>query len=67
LLLLIPPVRALAGRGVGSVAAKRLNPSVVGDLFGPRRVKAKTGEPTATDDVPVVDTTPIEGEIIDPR
>jgi UPF0716 protein FxsA len=72
LLLLIPPVRSLAGRGVGAVAAKRLNPRVVGDLFGPRRVKAKTGDPKTTDgpgadDVPLVDTTPIEGEIIDPR
>jgi UPF0716 protein FxsA len=65
LLLLIPPVRSLAGRRAAAIAEKRLSPRVVGDLFGPRRVKVRTGRPEP--DGAAVDTTPIEGEIVDPR
>jgi UPF0716 protein FxsA len=57
--LFVPPVRTLAGRSATGFAAKRVSPSVAGDLFGPRRVKVKVGRPAAADD-----STPIEGEIV---
>lgn len=40
-LLLVPPVRPLAGRGVRRVAEGRLPSTVAGDVFGPRRVRAR--------------------------
>jgi UPF0716 protein FxsA len=63
LALFLPPVRALASRSATGFAAKRVSPSMAGDLFGPRRVKVKVGRttpdrPTAGDDAP------IEGEIV---
>jgi UPF0716 protein FxsA len=75
--LLIPPVRKLLGRRAESLAARRLSPAAVGDLFGPRRVRVRRGE---TIREPVVDPRPqppgpqtppppsgpaIEGEIVD--
>jgi UPF0716 protein FxsA len=64
LLLLTPPVRALARMGVERVAARRVPPAVAGDLFGPRRVRVRRGDPVA-DDVPVPTPGPaIEGEIV---
>jgi UPF0716 protein FxsA len=61
LALLIPPVRTLAAGGVAGIASRRLSSAVVGDLFGPRRVRVRAGRPHA--DV----TDPLEGEIVDPR
>jgi UPF0716 protein FxsA len=50
LALLIPPVRALAGKGAIGFATKRMSSAVAGDLFGPRRVSVKVGKtvPTAS-------------------
>lgn len=83
LLLFLPPVRALAGIGAVKFATARLPSSAAGDLFGPRRVRVKTGKPVRTPGgtgpvtaetsgtrVHDAGTDPgeaIEGEIIDPR
>jgi UPF0716 protein FxsA len=72
LLLFLPPVRAVAAAGVTAIAGRRLASAAMGDLFGPRQVKVRTGRPSrirATAGAPDVtsDTEPIEGEIIDPR
>jgi UPF0716 protein FxsA len=61
LLLLVPPVRVLAGRGAMALTTRRLSSSVAGDLFGPRMVKVRVGKPTR--DVPGAQS-PIEGEIV---
>jgi UPF0716 protein FxsA len=61
LVLLVPPVRALAGRGAMGLATSRLSSATAGDLFGPRMVKVRVGTPTR--DVPGAQT-PIEGEIV---
>ncbi|HET8660624.1 MAG TPA: FxsA family protein [Micromonosporaceae bacterium] len=45
LFLLLPPVRALARRGVQRLAERRLSSAAAGDLFGPRRVKVRRGAP----------------------
>jgi|SRR5215467_10375519 len=63
LALFIPPVRTLAGRGLSRVAERQLSSGMAGQVFGPRRVRVRTGPPT-TDPQP---GGPIEGEIIDPR
>ena len=76
--LLIPPTRRLARRSSSHWLGGRMSPEVANSLFGPRRVHARTGrrppprrQDTAVGEVhrgPVVtDSTPIEGEIIDPR
>jgi UPF0716 protein FxsA len=72
LLLLAPPIRAAARAGVRRAAESRISPSVAGQVFGPRFVRAKRGG-TAT--VPPVAAEPpappagppqaIEGEIVD--
>jgi UPF0716 protein FxsA len=62
LALFIPPVRALAGRGLSAVAERQLSSSVAGQVFGPRRVRVRTGRPSADAQT----SGPIEGEIIDP-
>jgi len=66
LALFIPPVRAVAGRGLSNVAERELSRRGAGHVFGPRRVRVRTG-PTSP---PSADPQPggtIEGEIIDPR
>jgi UPF0716 protein FxsA len=65
LLLILPPGRLLARRGVERATERRVSSAVAGDLFGPRRVRVRRGEPT--DDVPEQHTpaTPIEGEIVE--
>jgi UPF0716 protein FxsA len=75
LLLLVPPGRALARRGVQRFTERRVGASVAGDLFGPRRVRVRRGDPVDAD---LVDAEPvvvrqgghgspaaIEGEIVD--
>ncbi len=74
LLLLAPPVRAAARAGVRRATESRISPSVAGQVFGPRFVRAKRGR-TAT--VPPVSPEPppqqqssgpppaIEGEIVE--
>jgi UPF0716 protein FxsA len=73
LFLLLPPGRALARRGVERFAERRLGAGVAGDLFGPRHVRVRPGDPVVVvqrdgfeRDEPV--RTPagaIEGEIVE--
>jgi UPF0716 protein FxsA len=71
LALLIPPIRAVAGRATVALATRRLSSSVAGDLFGPRRVRVKVGRTVrAPADTPPTWTdaaAPIEGEVVDRR
>jgi UPF0716 protein FxsA len=69
LLLLAPPIRVLARRGVERATTRRVPAAVAGDLFGPRRVRVRRGDPLTepAEDVPVT-TTPdqaIEGEVVE--
>jgi UPF0716 protein FxsA len=67
LLLLTPGIRGLARRGVEHATERRVSAAVAGDLFGPRKVRVRRGDPVPDDDVPVT-TTPgpaIEGEIVE--
>ncbi|SCG57667.1 UPF0716 protein FxsA [Micromonospora siamensis] len=70
-LLLVPPVRRVAGAGVRRVAERRMSSMVAADLFGPRRVRVRQGEPQpgpAHTGQPVTDPNrAIEGEIVEPR
>jgi UPF0716 protein FxsA len=72
LLLVVPPVRRLARRGVQVAAERRVSAMVAGDLFGPRRVRVRRGQPQPTP--PSADQPPppapgpaIEGEIVEQR
>jgi len=75
LLLLVPPVRALARRQVRRFAERRISPAAAGDLFGPRFVRAQrdpvvTQQPSAAAPgaaADVVEGEVVEGEIIDPH
>jgi UPF0716 protein FxsA len=69
LLLLTPPVRALARRGVQDFTARRVSAAVAGDLFGPRRVRVRRGAPVPDPGDPApaavaVDGAVVEGEIV---
>jgi UPF0716 protein FxsA len=73
LLLVTPPTRTLARRGVERATERRVSAAVAGDLFGPRRVRVKRGEPTTAADQPapaatapaeIVDGEVVEGEIV---
>ncbi|MFC7535220.1 FxsA family protein [Actinoplanes sp. GCM10030250] len=67
LLLLLPPGRTLARRGVERFAQRNLGSAVTGNLFGPRRVKVHPGAPVTVvvpDDDPRPPAAAIEGEII---
>ncbi|MGX6607166.1 FxsA family protein [Micromonosporaceae bacterium Da 78-11] len=55
LILLVPPGRLLARRGVERFTERRVGAAVAGDLFGPRRVKVRRGDP-----VDVVPETPVQ-------
>lgn len=46
LLLVTPPIRGLARRGVRRATERQVSSAVAGDLFGPRRVRVRRGEPT---------------------
>ncbi|PPA59257.1 FxsA family protein [Micromonospora chalcea] len=79
LLLLLPPMRRLAGGGVRRATERRVSSMVAGDLFGPRRVRVYRGAPQPTPQPtpspspgpaptpqPVTDPgKAIEGEIVD--
>ncbi|MET9302022.1 FxsA family protein [Micromonospora aurantiaca] len=79
LLLLVPPLRRLAGGGVRRATERRVSSMVAGDLFGPRRVRVYRGAPQpapepapapspgpAPSPQPVTDPgKAIEGEIVD--
>ena len=45
LLLVLPPGRTLARRGVERVAERQLSSAVAGDLFGPRHVRVRQSDP----------------------
>ena len=66
LVLLLPPGRLVARRGVERFTERRVGAAVAGDLFGPRRVKVRRGEPV---DVPApAPRSPagaIEGEVVE--
>jgi UPF0716 protein FxsA len=68
LLLLAPPVRALARHGVTRTATRRLSGAMAGDVFGPRRVRVRRGAPDHVPDqeVPVDTAAPaVEGEVVE--
>jgi len=69
LVLLAPPVRALARRGVERATVRWISPAAAGDLFGPRRVRVRRGDPVPP---PTADAEPvltpggaIEGEVVE--
>ena len=66
LVLLLPPGRLVARRGVERFTERRVGAAVAGDLFGPRRVKVRRGDPV---DVPApAPRSPagaIEGEVVE--
>jgi UPF0716 protein FxsA len=68
LVLLVPPVRALARRGIERSTERRMGAAVAGDLFGPRRVRVRRGEPVVVvpDAAPVhTPAAAIEGEVVE--
>jgi UPF0716 protein FxsA len=78
-LLIAPPSRRYALAGVERGAARWISPALVGDLFGPRRVRVRRGPPVASPppaspatpmstpvSSPPMSSPPIEGEIIEP-
>ena len=71
LLLLVPPGRTLARRQLERFTERQLGAAAVGDLFGPRWVRARRGEPVVVDTGvtrPEPVRTPagaIEGEVVE--
>lgn len=73
LLLVLPPGRLLARRGVERATERRVSAAVAGDLFGPRHVRVRQSAPVddpapepATFGVPgqIVQGEVVEGEIV---
>jgi len=52
LVLLLPPSRRLAGGAVQRVVERRMSPALAGDIFGPRRVRARRGPTTSRNTAP---------------
>ncbi|MEE6307595.1 FxsA family protein [Plantactinospora veratri] len=77
LLLTIPALRRLVRGQVQRVAERRVSAQVAGDLFGPRRVRVRRGQPrpdagpgpaeSAPTPPPAAPGGAIEGEIVEPR
>ena len=68
LLLLLPPGRLMARRGIERVTERQVGAAVAGDLFGPRRVKVKRGSPVVVVEPERPVHTPaaaIEGEVVE--
>jgi UPF0716 protein FxsA len=76
LLLVTPPLRGLARRGVQRATERQVSSAVAGDLFGPRRVRVRRGDPTGEPPTPQPATGPItaaphsgdavvEGEVVE--
>jgi UPF0716 protein FxsA len=68
LVLLLPPGRVLARRGIENFAGRRLGSAAVGDLFGPRRVKVRRGSSAVVVEEPSAPSAPvaaIEGEVVE--
>jgi UPF0716 protein FxsA len=77
LLLIVPPFRGLARRGVQRATERQVSAAVAGDLFGPRRVRVRRGAPAdgpvvggdpapagAARPAEIVDAEVVEGEIV---
>ena len=69
LLLILPPVRGLARRGVQRATERQVPSAVAGDLFGPRRVRVRRGahvpdQPPVGVSAEVVEGEVVEGEIV---
>ena len=70
LLLVTPPVRGLVRRGVERATERRISAAMAGDLFGPRRVRVRRGDPVDPEPQPVphvpaaVTGEVVEGEIV---
>ncbi|MDG6109266.1 FxsA family protein [Dactylosporangium aurantiacum] len=71
LLLLIPPVRAFAGRQIRQATEARISAAAAGDLFGPRVVKATRADPGPVPTQPgageILQGEVLEGDVIDPQ
>lgn len=68
LLLLTPGIRGLARRGVERATTRRVSAAVAGDLFGPRKVRVRRGDPVAEEPPAPASTAPpqaIEGEVVE--
>jgi UPF0716 protein FxsA len=64
LLLLTPPVRAVARRGMRRRVERRMSSAEAGQAFGPRRVQVWQGQPEPADGEVVEGV--VEGEVINP-
>ncbi len=74
LFLLLPPFRGLARRGAQRAAERHVSAAVAGDLFGPRRVRVRRGDPSDVPPPPppaqaarpaeILDGEVVEGEIV---
>ena len=66
LLLVLPPGRVLARRGVERATERRVSSAMAGDLFGPRHVRVKQSAPV---DDPAPATAPageiVQGEVVE--
>ncbi len=65
LLLLLPPGRIVARRGVERWTERRVAAAVAGDLFGPRHVRVKRGEPVDEAPAQRSPAAAIEGEVVE--
>jgi UPF0716 protein FxsA len=69
LLLVLPPVRGLARRGMQRATERQVGSAVAGDLFGPRRVRVRRGSPMAEEPPPPPAPAPraqiAEGEVVE--
>jgi UPF0716 protein FxsA len=69
LLLLTPGIRGLARLGVERATERRVSAALAGDLFGPRRVRVRRGDPAdevpeTTAPAPAIQGEVVEGEIV---
>ena len=68
LLLVVPPGRTLARRGVERTAERRLSSAVAGDLFGPRHVRVRQSAPVDEPEQPATFGSPgqiVQGEVVE--
>ena len=67
LLLLLPPGRIVARRGIERYTERRVGSVMAGDLFGPRRVRAHRGDPVVVTEQRPAPTpaAAIEGEVVE--
>jgi UPF0716 protein FxsA len=63
LLLVLPPGRVLARRGVERATERRVSSAVAGDLFGPRHVRVRQSAPV-DDPAPQPATQGVPGQIV---